>query len=104
MNDDIKVKENLIFNKIYENNKVLYLFNSNDNNSVIELRKDTNIFIEIKSKFDSTSVITIMIKTSDLLAQAYNNLAFNDIEKKFSRQNKEYYLLYNTQRTDAISI
>ena len=104
LNDDIKVKENLIFNKIYENNKVLYLFDSNDNNSVIELRKDTNIFIEIKSKFDSTSVITTMIKTSDLLAQAYNNLAFNDIEKKFSRQNKEYYLLYNTQRTDAISI
>ena len=104
LNDDIKVKENLIFNKIYENNKVLYFFNSNDDNSVIELRKDTNIFIEAKTKFESTSVITNMIETSDLLSQAYNNLAFNDIEKKFSRQNNEYYLLYNNQRNDAISI
>ena len=104
LNDDIKVKENLIFNKVYENKEIIHFFNPNSNQNILELKKETNIFVEIKSKLESIEAIKKMIDTSDLFSQAYKNLAFNDIEKKFSRQKLEYYLLYNTKRDDALPL
>ena len=104
LNDDIKVKENLVFNKVYENKEIIHFFNPNSNQNILELKKETNIFVEIKSKLESIEAIKKMIDTSDLFSQAYKNLAFNDIEKKFSRQKLEYYLLYNTKRDDALPL
>ena len=104
LSNDIKVKENLIFNKVYEDKEITRFFNSNSNQNILELKKDTNIFVEIKSKLESIEAVRKMIDTSDLFEQAYKNLAFNDIEKKFSRQKVEYYLLYNTNRDQAFSI
>jgi hypothetical protein len=102
--NDIKVKENLIFNKVYEDKEITRFFNSNSNQNILELKKDTNIFVEIKSRLESIEAVRKMIDTSDLFEQAYKNLAFNDIEKKFSRQKVEYYLLYNTNRDEAFRI
>ena len=104
LSNDIKVKENLIFNKVYEDKEITRFFNSNSNQNILELKKDTNIFVEIKSRLESIEAVRKMIDTSDLFEQAYKNLAFNDIEKKFSRQKVEYYLLYNTNRDQAFSI
>ena len=104
LSNDIKVKENLIFNKVYEDKEITRFFNSNSNQNILELKKDTNIFVEIKSKLESIQAVRKMIDTSDLFEQAYKNLAFNDIEKKFSRQKVEYYLLYNTNRDEAFGI
>ena len=104
LTDDIKIQENLIFNKVFENSQTSHFFNSNSNESVLILNKDTNIFVEIKSKLESKDAITKLIDTSDLFSQAYTNLAFDSIEKKFSRQKIEYYLLYDTKRNDAFPI
>ena len=104
LSNDIKVKENLIFNKVYEDKEITRFFNSNSNQNILELKKDTNIFVEIKSRLESIEAVRKMIDTSDLFEQAYKNLAFNDIEKKFSRQKVEYYLLYNTNRDQAFRI
>ena len=104
LSNDIKVKENLIFNKVYEDKEITRFFNSNSNQNILELKKDTNIFVEIKSRLESIEAVRKMIDTSDLFEQAYKNLAFNDIEKKFSRQKVEYYLLYNTNRDEAFGI
>ena len=104
LTDDIKIQENLIFNKVFENSQTSHFINTNSNESVLILNKDTNIFVEIKSKLESKDAITKLIDTSDLFSQAYTNLAFDSIEKKFSRQKIEYYLLYDTKRNDAFPI
>ena len=104
LTDDIKIQENLIFNKVFENSQTSYFINTNSNESVLTLNKDTNIFVEIKSKLESKDAITKLIDTSDLFSQAYTNLAFDSIEQKFSKQKIEYYLLYDTKRNDAFPI
>ena len=104
LTDDIKIQENLIFNKVFENSQTSHFIKTNSNESVLILNKDTNIFVEIKSKLESKDAITKLIDTSDLFSQAYTNLAFDSIEKKFSRQKIEYYLLYDTKRNDAFPI
>ena len=104
LTDDIKIQENLIFNKVFENSQTSYFINTNSNESVLTLNKDTNIFVEIKSKLESKDAITKLIDTSDLFSQAYTNLAFDSIEQKFLKQKIEYYLLYDTKRNDAFPI
>ena len=104
LTDDIKIQENLIFNKVFENSQTSHFINTNSNENVLILNKDTNIFVEIKSKLESKDAITKLIDTSDLFSQAYTNLAFDSIEKKFSRQKIEYYLLYDTKRNDSFPI
>ena len=104
LSDDIKIKENFIFNKVFENNQSFNYFNTNMDESVVILNKDTNIFVEIKSKFESQNAITKLINTSDLFSSAYKNIAFDGIGKKFSRQKLEYYLLYNNKRDEAFPI
>ena len=104
LSDDIKIQENLIFNKVFSNSNSSRFFDTNSRENIFVLNKDKNIFIEIKSKFESKDVIAKLIKTSDLFYSAYKNLAFDGIEKKFARQNIEYYLLYNNKRDEAFSI
>ena len=102
LQDNIKISQNLIFNKVFENNETIHFFNSNSQDN-IELNKDTNIFVEIKTNIKSKEIIPNLIKNSDLFSEAYKNLAFGGIENKFGKDKKEYYLLYNNQRSDAIS-
>ena len=104
LSDDIKIQENLIFNKVFENCNSSRFFNTNRYESMLILSKDKNIFVEIKSKFESNESIEKLINTSDLFYLAYKNLAFDKLEKKFSRQNIEYYLLYNNKRDEAFTI
>ena len=102
LQDNIKISQNLIFNKVFDNNETIYFFNSNSQDN-IELNKDTNIFVEIKTNIKSKEIIPNLIKNSDLFSEAYKNPAFGGIENKFGKDKKEYYLLYNNQRSDAIS-
>jgi len=102
LQDNIKISQNLIFNKVFENNETIHFFNSNSQDN-IELNKDTNIFVEIKTHIKSKEIIPNLIKNSDLFSEAYKNPAFGGIENKFGKDKKEYYLLYNNQRSDAIS-
>ena len=102
LQDNIKISQNLIFNKVFENNETIHFFNSNSQDS-IELNKETNIFVEIKTHIKSKEIIPNLIKNSDLFSEAYKNPAFGGIENKFGKDKKEYYLLYNNQRSDAIS-
>ena len=104
LSDDIKIQENLIFNKVFENCNSSRFFNTNRYESMLILSKDKNIFVEIKSKFESNESIEKLINTSDLFYLAYKNLAYDKLEKKFSRQNIEYYLLYNNKRDEAFTI
>ena len=94
LQDNIKISQNLIFNKVFDNNETIYFFNSNSQDN-IELNKETNIFVEIKTHIKSKEII--------LFSEAYKNPAFGGIENKFGKDKKEYYLLYNNQRSDAIS-
>ena len=103
LKENIEINQNLVLNKVMENNKVIRFFNSKDNNNVIKFQKETNIFIEIKSKFDSSEYIKDLKPNSDRFADAYDNIAFVGIEKKFKKEKSEYYLLYNTNRDDAIN-
>ena len=102
LQDNIKISQNLIFNKVFENNETIHFFNSNSQDN-IELNKETNIFVEIKTHIKSKEIIPNLIKNSDLFSEAYKNPAFGGIENKFGKDKKEYYLLYNNQRSDAIS-
>ena len=102
LQDNIKISQNLIFNKVFENNETIHFFNSNSQDN-IELNKETNIFVEIKTHIKSKEIIPNLIKNSDLFSEAYQNPAFGGIENKFGKDKKEYYLLYNNQRSDAIS-
>ena len=102
LQDNIKISQNLIFNKVFENNETIHFFNSNSQDN-IELNKETNIFVEIKTNIKSKEIIPNLIKNSDLFSEAYKNPAFGGIENKFGKDKKEYYLLYNNQRSDAIS-
>ena len=102
LQDNIKISQNLIFNKVFENNETIHFFNSNSQDN-IELNKETNIFVEIKAHIKSKEIIPNLIKNSDLFSEAYKNPAFGGIENKFGKDKKEYYLLYNNQRSDAIS-
>ena len=52
LSDDIKIQENLIFNKVFENCNSSRFFNTNRYESMLILSKDKNIFVEIKSKFE----------------------------------------------------
>ena len=102
LQDSIKISQNLIFNKVFDNNETIHFFNSNSQDN-IELNKETNIFVEIKTHIKSKEIIPNLIKNSDLFSEAYKNPAFGGIENKFGKDKKEYYLLYNNQRSDAIS-
>ena len=102
LQDNIKISQNLIFNKVFENNETIHFFNSNSQDN-IELNKEINIFVEIKTHIKSKEIIPNLIKNSDLFSEAYKNPAFGGIENKFGKDKKEYYLLYNNQRSDAIS-
>ena len=102
LQDNIKISQNLIFNKVFDNNETIHFFNSNSQDN-IELNKETNIFVEIKTHIKSKEIIPNLIKNSDLFSEAYKNPAFGGIENKFGKDKKEYYLLYNNQRSDAIS-
>ena len=102
LQDNIKINQNLIFNKVFDNNETIHFFNSNSQDN-IELNKETNIFVEIKTHIKSKEIIPNLIKNSDLFSEAYKNPAFGGIENKFGKDKKEYYLLYNNQRSDAIS-
>ena len=102
LQDNIKISQNLIFNKVFDNNETIHFFNSNSQDN-IELNKETNIFVEIKTNIKSKEIIPNLIKNSDLFSEAYKNPAFGGIENKFGKDKKEYYLLYNNQRSDAIS-
>ena len=102
LQDNIKISQNLIFNKVFDNNETIHFFNSNSQDN-IELNKETNLFVEIKTNIKSKEIIPNLIKNSDLFSEAYKNPAFGGIENKFGKDKKEYYLLYNNQRSDAIS-
>ena len=102
LQDNIKISQNLIFNKVFDSNETIHFFNSNSQDN-IELNKETNIFVEIKTHIKSKEIIPNLIKNSDLFSEAYKNPAFGGIENKFGKDKKEYYLLYNNQRSDAIS-
>ena len=72
LQDNIKISQNLIFNKVFENNETIHFFNSNSQDN-IELNKDTNIFVEIKTHIKSKEIIPNLIKNSDLFSEAYKN-------------------------------
>ena len=99
LEENIELKQNLILNKVMENNEIIRYFNSNDKNG-IKFSKDTNIFVEIKSNFDSSKYIADLKEKSDRFAYAYSNVAFDGLERKFKKEKIEYFFLYNN-RNDA---
>ena len=103
LKEDAELSQNCIFNKVMENNILIKEFNPNSQDK-IKLPKDTNIFVEMKTYLDSQSEISSLIKKSKEFENAYKNLAFDGIERKFWRNKDQYYLFYNKQRKDAITI
>lgn len=101
LKEDVELNQNFILNKVMDNDKVKKSFNPGETEK-IKLSKNTNIFVEIKSSFNSPSLITDLTKVSDRFANAYKNLAYDDVEKKFVQNKREYYLLYNNKREDAL--
>ena len=101
LKDDAEISQNFIFNKVMENDKIQKYFNPNETEK-IKLPKDTNIFVEIKATFNSSSIIADLKKVSDRFADAYKNLAYDGLEKKYFKDKKEYYLLYDNKREDAL--
>ena len=102
LQENVELKQNLIFNKVVENNEIKTIFNSDKD--LIKLPKDTNIFVEIKTKFDSYDYITNLKPKSDTFLKAYGNLAFHGLEEKFKKDKSEYYLLFNSNRDDALRV
>ena len=66
--------------------------------------KETNIFFEVKSTFDQDKYISDLKKKSGEFAMAYGNLAYDKTEKKFRKEKREYFLLYNNNREKGVSI
>ena len=101
LKEDAELSQNCIFNKVMENNILIKEFNPNSQDK-IKLPKDTNIFVEMKTYLESQSEINKLIKTSKEFENAYKNLAFDGIERKFWKNKSQYYLFYNNERKDAI--
>ena len=103
LQDDVELYQNFIFNIVYENNNLAKSFNPRIN-SRIKLPKETNIFFEVKSTFDQDKYISDLKKKSGEFAMAYGNLAYDKTEKKFRKEKREYFLLYNNNREEGVAI
>ena len=103
LQDDVELNQNFIFNIVYENNNLAKSFNPRIN-SRIKLPKETNIFFEVKSTFDQDKYISDLKKKSGEFAMAYGNLAYDKTEKKFRKEKREYFLLYNNNREEGVAI
>ena len=103
LQDDVELNQNFIFNIVFENNNLAKSFNPG-NNRRIKLLKETNIFFEVKSTFDQDKYISDLKKKSGEFAMAYGNLAYDKTEKKFRTEKREYFLLYNNNREEGVSI
>ena len=101
LKEGAELSQNFIFNKVMENDKIQKYFNPNEEEK-IKLPKDTNIFVEIKTAFNSPDLINDLKKDADRFANAYCNLAYNGLEKKYVKDKREYYLLYNNKREEAL--
>ena len=103
VNEDINIHENFIFNKIIEKEKVIEEYVPKKGN-VIRFCKDKNIFIEMKSSLNEFTKedMTNIKKISNRFSNAYNNIAFNSLEKIFFKCDKECYLMYDRNRNDGI--
>ena len=103
LQDDVELNQNFIFNIVYENNNLAKSFNPRIN-SRIKLPKETNIFFEVKSTFDQDKYISDLKKKSGEFAMAYGNPAYDKTEKKFRKEKREYFLLYNNNREEGVAI
>ena len=104
LKEDVELNQNFIFNIVFENNNLVNAFNSDNNNKNVKLPKDSNIFFEIKSTFDKDNYIDDLKKKSDRFAEAYGSPAYDKTEKKFIAKKREYFLLYNNNREDGVSL
>lgn len=105
LSDDIEINQNFIFNKTVENDEIQENFEPKESTK-IKFPKNTNIFVEIKVNIKDILVDknnNTIIK-SDRFAKAFENVAFTGIEKKFFRNNHQYYLLYDNIREDGIKL
>ena len=103
LNEDIEVCQDFIFNKIEENGEIIKTFDPT-NREKIKFPKNTNIFIEMKSSLYGFNSLNEIKKTSNRIACAFQNTAYNGIEKIFVRNNREYYLLYDNKRTEGFEL
>ena len=103
LNEDIEVCQDFIFNKIEENGEIIKTFEPNKGEK-IKFPKNANIFIEMKSNLYGFNSMKEIKKISDRIACAYQNTAYNGIEKIFVRKNREYFLLYNNKRSEGLEL
>ena len=102
LEEDVEIEQNCIFNKVVEDEEVKQYYNSKDEK--IKILKNTNIFIEIKSKIDNNNIISNLAKNAERFSEAYAQPAYNGINKKYYREKHENFLLYNNNRKDAYNI
>ena len=100
LKENISIPQNFIYNKVKEKEKNEYIEYNPKETSCILLPKDTNIFIEIKTNIKSLEEKSVK-KISDRFYESYKNLAYEQVQKRFIREKKAYYLLYNNNREDA---
>ena len=101
MEEDIEIEQNFIFNKVAENGEVKRVYNPNE---PIKFFKNINIFIEMTTKFEDKKNISDIIKKGKRFSEAFDQLAYNGIDKKYHREGHENFLLYSNQRKDGYDI
>ena len=101
LEEDIEIEQNFIFNKVAENGEVKRVYNPNE---PIKFYKNRNIFIEMTTKIEDKKKLSNTIKSGKGFFEAFEQPAYNGIDKKYHRESYENLLLYNNQRKDAYDI
>lgn len=107
LSETAKLKENFTFNIVKEKNKdfISKSYSKVDDGNIV-FEKDANIFIEIKWNIKYTkieNILTQLKKISRRFSFGYRNSAYEPLDKKFSKDNNCYFLLYDSNRIDLFN-
>lgn len=107
LNETTTIKENNTLNIIKKkNNKYIYRSYSKDSPQEITFEQDTNIFLELKTSCKKSSIDDISSKLFNMAQRfsfAYKNPAYSSLDKKFSKNNICYSLIYDSNRIELVS-
>lgn len=103
LEEDIEISQSYIMNMAIDKGEQKNYLNFSEEH--IKFSKNTNIFIETKTKIEEQNNILDNLKQAAVtFSEAYNSPAYREIEKtekSFKKEKYEYYLLYNHEREDG---
>lgn len=107
LSETIKLKENFTFNIVKKKNDdfISKTYLPNESSDIV-FESDTNIFIELKSSIKKSKVEELPSKLKNMAQRfsvGYKNTAYTNLDKKYSKHNIRYFLLYDENRIELFN-